>query len=111
MNEPKTLLNLVGYVPPIAQFSNTVFVIIDTQNEYITGPIQLPDVLAAATRAKTLLTAARDANCKVIHIVHCGSPDGLFDLTDQRGAIIDALKPIRGRNGHREDEAKCICWY
>lgn len=96
MNEPKTLLNLVGYVPPIAQFSNTVLIIIDAQYEYISGPIQLPDISAATARAKSLLTAVRDANGKVIHVIHRGSPGGLFDLADHRGAIIDDLKPKDG---------------
>ncbi|MDB3935623.1 cysteine hydrolase [Granulosicoccus sp.] len=96
MNKPKTLFNLVAYVPPIAQFSNTVLVIIDAQNEYINGPIQLPDVADATAKANTLLNAARDAKCKVIHIVHRGSPDGIFSLTSHRGAIIDDLQPRDG---------------
>ncbi|MDC0435065.1 cysteine hydrolase [bacterium] len=96
MNEAKTLLTLAGYVPPIAQFTNTVLIIIDAQNEYIKGPIQLPDVVEATARAKALLTAVRDANGKVIHIVHHGSPGGLFDLTGHRGAIIEDLKPRDG---------------
>ena len=96
MSEPKTLLTLAGYVPPIAQFTNTVLIIIDAQNEYIKGPIQVPDVVEATARAKTLLTAVRHASGKVIHIVHHGSPDGLFDLMGHRGAIIDDLKPRDG---------------
>ncbi|MES9902758.1 MAG: cysteine hydrolase family protein [Sedimenticola sp.] len=96
MNEPKTLLNLAGFEPPIAQFSDTVLVIIDAQNEYVSGPVQLPDVATTIAKVKNLLAAVRGANGKVIHIVHRGAPGGLFDLTDHRGAIIDDLKPKGG---------------
>ena len=78
MNHPKTLLNLAGSEPPVAQFSNTVLVLIDAQNEYVSGPVQLPDIEAATTAAKRLLSAVRKVNGKVIHIVHRGSPGGLF---------------------------------
>lgn len=96
MNNPKTLLNLVGFEPAVAQFSNTVLIIIDAQKEYVSGPIQLSDIEAATTAAKTLLAAVRKANGKVIHIVHRGSPGGLFDLASDRGSIIDELKPEIG---------------
>lgn len=96
MSETKTLLTLAGHVPPIAQFKDSVLVIIDAQNEYIEGPIQLPSVLDATAKAKILLTEVRRVSGKVIHIVHRGSAGGLFDLSSHRGAIIDDLKPKDG---------------
>ena len=51
MNHPKTLWNLVGYTPPIAHYSATMLIIIDSQNEYVQCPIQLPDVATASARA------------------------------------------------------------
>lgn len=61
MNDQKTLLNLVGYTPPIALFSTTELIIIDAQNDYVQGPIQLPDVVTATARAYALLNAVRRA--------------------------------------------------
>lgn len=93
MTKPQTLLNLAGFKPSITALPDTVLVIIDAQNEYVSGPIQLPDVVAATAKIKTLLYAVRQANGKVIHIVHRGPLGGLFDLNEHRGEIIDDLKP------------------
>ncbi len=93
---PQTLLSLAGFKASIPQFSDTVLVIIDAQNEYVSGPIQLPDVVSTTAKIKTLLTAVREAKGKVIHIVHSGAAGSLFDLNDYRGQIIDDLTPIDG---------------
>lgn len=93
MNVPRTLLDLAGFQPAIAQFNNTTLIIIDAQNEYTLGPIQLPGIATATSRARVLLDAMRKVDGKVIHIVHKGASGGMFDLTSSRGAIIDELKP------------------
>ncbi|MGD0642566.1 MAG: isochorismatase family protein [Roseiarcus sp.] len=47
-------------------------------------------------RAERLLWATREAGGRVIHVAHKGAPGGLFDRSQARGAIVDALAPLAG---------------
>jgi nicotinamidase-related amidase len=73
-----------------------VLVMIDLQNEYLTGPIALPDARAAIASAGKLLARARDAGAAIFHIAHKGRPGGMFDRSAERGAIVAALAPLPG---------------
>jgi nicotinamidase-related amidase len=95
-DQPLTLLAMAGRgsdIPPLAQAS---LVLIDLQNEYLEGPLQLPDAITAVDRAATLLHKARTAGARVIHVAHRGGKGGMFDRDDRRGAIIDSVRPIEG---------------
>ncbi len=96
MSEPKTLLELAGADLKPAKLDNACLVLIDTQNEYLEGPIAVPGAEAAVAHAKRLLAAARDAGSPVIHVAHKGRAGGLFDREAKRGRIVDALAPIAG---------------
>jgi nicotinamidase-related amidase len=96
MPAPKTLLELSGadLTPP--RLRDAVLVMIDLQNEYVAGPIALPDARSAIASAGRLLARARDAGAAIIHIAHKGRPGGLFDRTAERGAIVSELAPLPG---------------
>ncbi len=96
MSEPKTLLELAGADLKPAKLDSACLVLIDMQNEYLEGPIAVPDADAAIAQAKRLLAAARDAGSPVIHVAHKGRAGGLFDREAKRGRIVDALAPIAG---------------
>ena len=68
---------------------------IDLQNEYLAGPIALPDAASAITSAAKLLARARGAGAAIIHIAHKGRAGGLFDRDAERGAIVSALAPLK----------------
>jgi nicotinamidase-related amidase len=68
-------------------------ILIDYQNEYLSGPLALVGAKEGVDRAHDLLAAARAAGAKIIHVAHKGAPGGLFDRSAYRGAFIDALKP------------------
>lgn len=94
--QPKTLLEMAGadLVPPA--LADAALVLIDCQNEYVTGALPLEGVEAALERLGALLARARAAGAAVVHIRHKGRADGPFDLAQARGAIHDAVAPRAG---------------
>jgi nicotinamidase-related amidase len=88
-----TLFALSGRTPSPADLAQATLVLIDYQNEYLAGPLQLDGVADAVTRAAELLNAARQVGARIVHVARRGAPGGLFDRADSRGAFIDALAP------------------
>jgi len=93
MTSAKTLLELSGadLTPPALK--DSCLIIIDMQNEYLSGPLTLPHAEAAIAKASDILTAARKAGGDIIHIAHKGREGGLFDRDAERGQIVGALTP------------------
>ncbi len=96
MTRPKTLLEMAGANPDPAPWTETVLVLIDCQNEYVDGPLQLTGVLPALEEGARALAAARTAGAPVVHIRHQGKAGGAFDWDQPRGAICDAVAPSDG---------------
>lgn len=96
MSEPKTLLQLSGADLQPARLEDACLVLIDMQNEYLSGPLAVPDAGAAITKAQNLLAKARQAESPIIHIAHKGRAGGLFDRDGERGQIVSALAPVAG---------------
>lgn len=93
---PKTLLDLAGRVIPLPRFAEATLLLIDYQNEYVAGPLALPDAEAAIARTVPLLAAVRAAGGRVVHVAHAGHAGGPFDRRAERGAIVEALTPLPG---------------
>jgi nicotinamidase-related amidase len=93
MSEPRTLLDLAGADLTPATVRDAALVLVDYQNEYLSGPLALSGADAAVARAATLLAAARAAGAPVVHVAHNGRPGRLFDRDAERGQIIAALAP------------------
>lgn len=98
MSEPKTLLEMAGADPNPPALSDAVVVMIDYQNEYLSGALPLPGGAPAVAEAARLLERARAAGAPIIHIAHAGQPGGPFDRAAERGAIIDAVAPAKGES-------------
>ncbi len=94
MAAPKTLLELSGADLRPPRLRDAALVMIDLQNEYLAGPIALPDATSAIANATKLLARAREAGARIFHIAHKGRPGGLFDRDAERGAIVPALAPL-----------------
>lgn len=92
----KTLLEMAGADLTPNAVSESVLILIDCQNEYVTGALPLAGIDAAMENAKTLLKQFRDAGQPVVHIQHQGKAGGAFDLDDPRGAIDDRVAPVDG---------------
>ncbi len=93
---PLTLLAMAGASQTPARLSEAVLLLIDCQNEYLAGPLALPDAGAAASEAADLLARARAAGTPVVHVVHQGGAGGPFDLDAPRGAIMEAVAALPG---------------
>lgn len=96
MNAPLTLLQMAGADPKPASLAEAALVMIDLQNEYVTGGLPLPGVDAAVAQAAQLLERARAQGAKVVHVAHAGKPGGAFDRAAERGRIIAAVAPAPG---------------
>ena len=96
MTTAKTLLQLAGADLNPPRLGEAALVLIDIQNEYLAGPLALPDARSAIARATALLARARESGAAIIHIAHRGKPGSLFDRSAERGAIVAELTPRAG---------------
>ena len=96
MSDPKTLFQLLGrgYAP--ATLGKATLLVIDAQEEYRSGALQLPDVEPAISEIATLLKAARNAGAPVVYVRHLGIPGGFLDPQGPRGHFIEGLEPLAG---------------
>ncbi|WP_298375000.1 cysteine hydrolase family protein [uncultured Bradyrhizobium sp.] len=96
MTAAKTLMQLAGIDLTPPRLGDSCLVLIDIQNEYLAGPLALPDAGPAIARATALLARARESGAAIIHIAHKGAPGSLFDRSAERGAIVAPLAPRPG---------------
>lgn len=76
--------------------SQSTLVLIDCQNTYTRGVMELEGVQAALEEAASLLDRARTAGIPVIHIQHSDGPDSLYDIEGESGAIVPLVAPREG---------------
>ncbi len=93
---PRTLLSLSGREPKLPSLAAAALVLIDYQNEYLAGPLQLPEAAKAIAAAERVLLAARVKGARILHVLHKGAAGGLFDRGAWSGQPIDPLKPEAG---------------
>lgn len=82
-----------GTPPKLAE---STLVLIDAQQEYVTGRLRLSGVEAALQEAGRLLAAARAAGAGIVHVRHKGRAGGLFDPDSPSYAINEAVAPREG---------------
>lgn len=92
----QTLLQMRDAVPPIPRLADCTVLLIDWQEEYRSGDLILQDVEAAIGRAAEVLTRARAAGARVVHVAHAGVPGEMFDRTAPHGAFVAELAPLPG---------------
>ena len=93
MSALKTMFQLTGRGYAAANLSNASLLIIDAQNEYLSGPLALSGMKAATDNIARLLKAAREAKRPVVHVRHLGTVGGTFDPQGPRGEFIAGLEP------------------
>ena len=96
MSGPKTLLQMAGANPAPAKLSQAALVVIDAQNEYVSGKLPLAGIDAALERLAALLKAARAAGAPIIHIAQRGRQGGLFDSDGPGFKIAAQAAPLPG---------------
>jgi len=92
----KTLREISGLGLSATSLASSALVMIDCQNTYRKGLMQLTNVEPAIIEAKKLLTRARVLNIPIIHIQHDAGVGSPYDITAEIGAICDEVAPING---------------
>merc|ERR1711934_1277199 len=95
MAPPATARSMLGIQPSTASTSDSALVIIDAQNEYANGLLQVTNVDQSRVAIASLLQKYRDAKAPVIHVVH-EVPEGapVFTPGTALAAEFDELKPL-----------------
>lgn len=92
----QTLREIVGLGHQPASLSESALILIDCQNTYRTGVMQLTGVEEALVEAQALLKRARAANIPIFHIQHDGGLGSPYDLTTDIGQISKEVGPQDG---------------
>ncbi len=79
-------------VEPV-RLADSALLLIDCQNTYTQGVMELEGVQAALDETAALLDRARTAGIPVIHIQHDDGPGSLYDIGADIGAIVDRVAP------------------
>lgn len=91
-----TLRELVSLPAAPVPLADSALILIDCQNTYTQGTVELEGVQAALGEAAQLLDRARTAGIPVIHIQHSMGPGSLYDIDGESGAIVASVAPREG---------------
>jgi nicotinamidase-related amidase len=91
-----TLRSLLALPDQPAPLSKSALILIDCQNTYRHGIMQLDGVEPALAECAALLQRARDAGTPVIHIQHDAGPGSPYDVRADIGAIAEPVAPKPG---------------
>mgnify|MGYP001170107359 FL=1 len=91
-----TLRSLLQLPTDPQPLSNSALILIDCQNTYREGVMQLEGVEPALKECAALLARARDAGAPVIHIQHDAGPGSPYDTKAHIGSIADVVAPKAG---------------
>ena len=81
-----------------ARLGSSTLIMIDFQNTYRTGVMELEGAEAGVAAGARLLERARNAGSRIIHVRHDAGPDSPYDLTAPIGQISDEVAPIDGES-------------
>lgn len=96
MNSSKTLRELNALDDSPATLANATLVLVDYQNTYTRGVMELTGWKPALEAASALLARARAAGAKIIHVMHDGGAGSAYDITEDLGQIHASVAPIIG---------------
>ena len=91
-----TLRQLSGLPATPARLSDSALIIVDAQNAYRSGVMQLEGVEPALDECAHLLARARTLKIPVVHIQHDAGPGSPYDPNAECGAIADKVAPTAG---------------
>lgn len=96
MTAPTTLRDLMGLGHQPCTLQDAALVMIDCQNTYREGIMQLTGVEPALKEARRVLDRARALGRPVIHIQHDAGPGTPYDVRADIGRIADIVAPQDG---------------
>jgi nicotinamidase-related amidase len=90
-------LRVLADLPQLpVSLAESTLILIDCQNTYTRGVMELEGVQAALDEAAALLDRARTAGIPIIHIQHDDGPGSLYDIEGESGAIVSRVAPHNG---------------
>lgn len=92
------LRDIVGLGHTPSSLKDSALIMIDLQNTYRHGVMQLEGVEEAIVEAKKLLEMARDLKTPIIHIRHDAGAGSPYDVNAAIGAISDEVAPRAGES-------------
>jgi nicotinamidase-related amidase len=96
MEASKTLREISGWSNEPPSLREAALILVDLQNTYREGIMQLVDVEPAVVEAQKLLEAARAAGTPIFHIRHDAGPGSPYDVLAPIGQISDEVAPRDG---------------
>jgi nicotinamidase-related amidase len=93
MPEPTTLRDLSGMPATPASLADSTLILIDCQNTYTRGVMELDGVAAALDEAARLLERARSAGIPIVHIQHDSGEGSPYDIRAEIGQIAEQVAP------------------
>ncbi|MGW4130737.1 cysteine hydrolase family protein [Amycolatopsis japonica] len=92
-----TTLREISTLPTTpAALSDATVILVDYQNTYTRGVMELDGWEAALDEAATLLARARSEGATVIHVMHDGGEGSPYDLQQDIGRIHERVAPAPG---------------
>ncbi|MCP3802222.1 cysteine hydrolase [Allokutzneria sp. A3M-2-11 16] len=93
-----TLRELNGLDKTPASLATATLVLVDYQNTYTQGVMELTGWGPALDNAAELLAAARKAGTKVVHVIHDSGEGTPFDIRADIGQIHPRVAPVDGEH-------------
>ncbi|RSN19537.1 cysteine hydrolase [Streptomyces sp. WAC 05977] len=94
---PSTTLREISTLPTTpATLSDATVILVDYQNTYTRGVMELDGWEAALDEAATLLARARAEGATVIHVMHDGGEGSPYDFRQDLGRIHERVAPGPG---------------
>ncbi|MFB6822189.1 cysteine hydrolase family protein [Streptomyces virginiae] len=91
-----TLRDLIGLDASPASPAEATLILIDYQNTYTRGVMELTGWEAALDAGAALLERARTAGAKVIHVINDGGEGSPYDIRAEIGRIHPRVAPVEG---------------
>ncbi|GAA1935644.1 cysteine hydrolase family protein [Kitasatospora viridis] len=91
-----TLRALNGFDETPATLADSTLILVDYQNTYVGGVMELDGWQAALDSAAELLGRARAAGAKVIHVINDGGEGTPYDIRAEIGRIHPSVAPVEG---------------
>lgn len=103
MTDNATLRTLSGEPDLPASLADSTLILIDCQNTYTRGVMELAGVEAALDEIEVLLDRARTAGIPVLHIQQLGEAGSPYDVEADIGRIVTRVEPRGGEQVIRKE--------
>ncbi|MFE4022808.1 cysteine hydrolase family protein [Streptomyces sp. NPDC059101] len=93
-----TLRELNGLDQTPASLADATLILVDYQNTYTRGVMELTGWRPALDAAAALLADAREVGAKVIHVIHDSGEGSAYDIRAEIGQIHPSVAPVDGEH-------------